>query len=234
MSRCHPASDIGRILLARYYDAADFEGVTRHAKEELAMLRALCRVVEDTPFPALSLENLTAAGAAPQQSQTASDMRRIAVVRLRRLLQASGELPAAGTLRHERQIEETIAAAPVAGRRTLERWDVSRRETLNALGRLKEIRHLTRLEEAIAETGEAGDAAILRAWLPLSVRRIVNCRCATITRAETPDRCSACGATIASHGSRPSSGPRRQSELEHLARRYLVFRRRPDPTREFG
>ena len=230
---CRPASPIGAELLRRYVDAVDYlAGSAWVYQREVELLRAICGMVEDTPFCELSLATLEAAAHAPQPTARRTSTRREAARRLRRLLQSTGELPNAETIRYERFIHLLLSSAPARGRRTLERWEVRRRDRLAAFERYHEIRHLTRLEQVIEDTGATDDAVIVHHWLRRTVRRIVACRCPPVTRSQTPGRCIACGATTATHGSRPSPGPGKQRRLERLAHRYLAFRRLPDPTRE--
>lgn len=228
---CRPLSESGRGLLERYAAEVD---LSRSPKRELELLWAACRLVEEISFDGLSVRALDEAGAQPQASKAGCRYRRVAAGRFRRLLQASGELPAPGELASEARLRRWIATAPPAARATLGRWSEYRSGVLGAYERSHEIRHLSRLERVIETHGPASDASIIQRWLRESVRPIVNCRCAPVTRAIDPEQCSCCGASVATHGTRPSPGPAKQRRLERLAVRYLVFRRGSTPTRQFA
>jgi hypothetical protein len=227
VAACKPASPLGRLLLERYVEAVD---LTDPSELELVLLTHVCRLVEELPLDTISIRALDEAGEAPQPSKTARRLRRIAAGRLRRLLQATGELPGTRELAAEARIVRLLERAPAAGRGTLARWNEVRAD-IEPFERSHELRRLAQLEEVIAERGLLSDEALIQLWLRRLVRPIVACRCAPVTRAVDPNRCNACGATAESHGTRPSPAPPKQRRLERMGRRYLALRRLPVPTR---
>ena len=228
---CKPASPIGGLLLERYVAAIDF---TRSSSDELLLLRSVCRLVEDTPFDAISVEALERAGAVPQPTRKASRRRAFAARRLRRLLQTTGELPSEKVLALEKKIADLIADAPPAGRGTLNRWNDNRASRLGAFERFHEIRHLARLELVIAEIGDKSDEVLIQLWIDRTVRQIVDCGCHQVGRALNPDHCIECGATSDTCKTTASPGQRKQRRLKSVVRRYLTFRRLPTPTASFS
>ena len=147
-----------------------------------------------------------------------------------RLLQQSGELPTAHEVTSSRAIEKELALTPEGGRGTLRRWLAQHQHELGWHELRWQAHKLRQLEEIVAEHPDADDDGAITRWLWKLVRRVVACNCPPVTRRADPSVCSCCGATIATHGYRPSPSRANQRKLAALGRRYLRFRRLPTPT----
>ncbi len=224
-------SELKAELIRRYATSVHLNGTRGVQEEELGYLRELCRLIEGSDFEEVSYQSLAALGALPAPSGTAARRRRRVIGRLIRLLQHSGELPTSPELAASRAIEAIIFETPEGGRGTLRRWLARRRRKLGWHELRWEAKRLSDLEATIVAHPGADDAELTTRWLLASVRSIVNCGCPPITRRSDPSVCTCCGATSASHGTRPSPNEANQRKLRALARRYLQFRRLPTPTR---
>jgi hypothetical protein len=223
-------TSLGAELLRRYMASVHFEGTPGTQSNELVHLRELCRLVETIEFTSLSVQALTAIADAPAPSITAAKRRRLVVGRLLRLLRQEGELPSAAEVTASRSIEADLLATPPGGRGTLRRWLAVRKRKLGWHELRWEARRLRELEAVIGDYPGADDEELTTRWLLRLVRQIVDCGCPPVTRRTDPAVCVCCGATTASHGSRPSPGEANQRKLSAVACNYLKFRRQPTPT----
>lgn len=224
IAECEPASAAGAALLTRYLEVASFEGSRATQETELASLRELCRIVEQTPFETISIASLSAAADAEGASATRALRRRRVVGRLIRILQQRGELPSNRDLTASRGLERELAATPEQGRQLLRRWLARRSRHVGWFELRQEARRLRRLEELIVLYPDAEPTDLFGLWLRALVRPIVNCDCAPLTRAADPTRCPHCGATAETHGMRSSPAAAKQDRIRSLGRKYLAFR----------
>jgi hypothetical protein len=228
---CVPVSPIGAELLRRYHVALEFGGANKTEDEQVHVLYELCRLVAEIPFPTLSIEALEQAAVAQTVTRYRAKCRHRAVRQLIRLLQAAGDLPDSDELAASRRIQEQLAKTPTAGRGTLRRWLAKRQHRLGWHELSWEAKRLRKLEEVLTTaSADLDDRDIIAAWIRTLVRQIVDCGHHPVTRANDPARCNQCGATVDSHGRRPSPGERKQKELRRTAAAYLRFRRLPTPT----
>jgi len=220
---CRPRSDVGALLLSRYYEAVRAAGRLTLSRER-SLLYELCRVVEETDFPFLTIAALHATADAPNLRPGARGRRGMLARRLLALFQASGELPSPKEMQSLNAIARQLAAAPEPGRRFLHAWESLRAERVGAYERRHELRRLRELEEVLAAYPAARTEFVIDEWFRRLVRRVVACQCHPVTRARDADRCFSCGAHAADVGTRPSPGNDKQRELRSLAHRYLRFR----------
>ena len=220
-----PASPIGAHLIERYRQTLTSDGSIGTQDVEIALLRTLCRLLSEAPLPTLSFSALKDLAERPAPTATAALKQQRVIGRVIRLLQHSGDLPSAAELRSNRQVLRVIAEAPPGGRSTLRSWLAARRVSWHELA--WEAERLCVLEQVLAANPSLDDRDAISAWLVRLVRQVPKCSCPPVTRARDHGRCNSCGATIASHGRRPSPSLRKQRELASLGQEYLRVRRPP-------
>jgi hypothetical protein len=227
---CVPASPIGVELLRRYAEAVEFHGSDESQDQQLLIAYEVCKLVEETVFDGLSIEALQRTADVPAPSKTAAIRRRRAVHQLTRLLQAVGDLPDTRDLAASDRIQTELALTPSPGRGTLRRWLSQRQHRVGAYELSWEAAGLRKLEEVLCEHPRLDDRDVIGLWIRTLVRPIVDCGHHPVTRAIDPGLCAQCGATFATHGSRPSPGEHRQQKFRSRGAAYLRFRRLPTPT----
>ena len=223
-------SEASAELIRRYAASVHLDGSPGTRENALVDLREFCRIVESANLTRFSYSALAALANSSAPSPTAARRRRRVIGRLIRLLQSSGELPTNAELTASDAIETIVAETLPGGRPTLRRWLAQRRRKVGWWMLRWEAKDLRDLESVIAAYPGADDGELITRWLFRLVRQIVDCGCAPISRSADHDVCACCGATTATHGSRPSPGEPNQRKLRALARRYLQFRRLPVPT----
>lgn len=227
-----PASPIGAHLIERYRQTLSSDGSIGTQDREIAYLRTLCRLLSAVPLPTLSLSALYELAGQPAATATAALKQQRVVGRVIRLLQHVGELPSTAELRSNRRVLRVIAEAPPGGRSTLRCWLAERQHRVGAQQLFWEAKRLCLLEQVLAANPSLDDRDAISAWLVRLVRQVAKCSCPPVTRARDGSRCNSgsCGATIASHGKRPSPSQRKQKELASLGNKYLRVRRLPTAT----
>lgn len=223
---CRPAAELGAALLDLYIARIPVSDSPAAAEQDVLYVRELCRIVEANPFTELSVEALEAAAERDAPSKTALCRRRQVVGRVLRLLEQDG-LPPRRDRTISRNLEQELSRLPRDEQSVIRRWLAYRHD--QGVGwheLLYEARRIADLERLRREVGSAvADEDTIGLWIRRTVHPVVACDCPPVTRRHDPLHCCSCNASVVTHGTRPSPGPKKRRELRATGRRYLDFRR---------
>ncbi len=223
LAEFEPASPIGAEIVRSYTERIRRDGSAATRNDEIMLLRDLCAMAARTPLHELSVAAIEALNDPPADTEARHNRRAKALRRVIRIFQADGFLPSARDLRYNRKLRALLSRLAPAARPNLERW-LARRHGVCTYELFHEARRLAVLEDVLAEQPGLHHADAIAAWLERLVRPIVDCPCPPLTRARDPLTCASCGASAATHETRPSPGPAKQAELRSLGMKYLSQR----------